>query len=69
VVEGGEGVGRQGGVATRGGHGRQTSAVLSGCGDRADGDRHPHARVGAADIEREEARWSKLVTAIGLKGE
>jgi tripartite-type tricarboxylate transporter receptor subunit TctC len=23
----------------------------------------------AADIEREEARWSKLVTAIGLKGE
>jgi len=25
--------------------------------------------VGAADIEREEARRSKLVTAIGLKGE
>jgi tripartite-type tricarboxylate transporter receptor subunit TctC len=23
----------------------------------------------AADIEREEARWSKLVTTIGLKGE
>jgi hypothetical protein len=41
--------------------------VRSGCGDRA--DRHRHARVGAADIEREEARWSKLVTAIGLKGE
>jgi len=23
----------------------------------------------AADIDREEMRWSKLVTAIGLKGE
>jgi hypothetical protein len=43
--------------------------MRSGSGDRADGDRHRHARVGAADIEREEARWSKLVTAIGLKGE
>ena len=69
MVEGGEGVGRQSGVATRSGHGRQTSAMRSGRGERADGDQHRRARVGAADIEREEARWSKLVTAIGLKGE